>query len=119
MGFSQEFAEVYAALEKIPGLQRRDWELNQSGVDRGMEAVLIQRTTGEVATYALVHLRVSAMPELRAASGPLIGPDGETEYLLSWAETQKPKPSSLLNVVRRTTDGNDGRRLVALAVLKY
>src|SRR5438876_1091554 len=107
MGFSQEFGRVFERLEKIPGLQRKEWELNQSGVDRGMEAVLIQRTTREIATYALVQLRFSAMSELRAACSTRIASDSMAEHVVAWAETQKPRPSMLLNVITSAAEASD------------
>src|ERR1041385_1579633 len=119
MEFNQEFGRVFERLEKIPALQRKDWELNQSGVDRGLEAVLIQRSPREIATYALVQLRLAAMPELRTACRIRATSDGTPQHLLDWAETQKPKPSMLMKVIASATDATDDRRVAAVSVLKY
>jgi hypothetical protein len=35
------FPRWFKTLERYPGLQRKDWEANQSGTDRGIESVLI------------------------------------------------------------------------------
>ncbi len=112
------FKNLFEALENMPGLQRKDWERNQSGTDRGLESVLIQRTTRELATYALVQLRISVMPELLGIQGPL--PDEtKTDELLSWARTQGPGGTMMIKVATTTPDSEDPRRIAALAVLKY
>ncbi len=115
---SATFGQLFEILEKIPGLQRKDWERNQSGADRGLESVLIQRTTREVATYALVQLRLVAMQELLANDDP-IPDETQTAELLSWARSQGPGGSMMMKVVTNTTDPSDRRRIGALAVLRY
>ena len=55
-----DFERLFATLTKVSGLQRRDWEHNQSGTDREIEAVLIQRSPRELATYALARIRITA-----------------------------------------------------------
>ncbi len=112
------FRQLFEVLEKIPGLQRTDWEHNQSGADRGLESVLIQRTTREVATYALVQLRFVTMPELLANDNP-IRDETQTAELLSWARSQGPGGSMMMKVVTNTTAPSDRRRIGALAVLRY
>ncbi len=112
------YRSMFEALEKIPGLQRKDWELNQTGADRGLEAVLIQRTTREVATYALVQLRIAVMPELLAGIQSAMN-EAAADDLLSWAKSQGPGGSMMIKVITGTTDMNDRRRIAALSVIKY
>jgi endonuclease III-like uncharacterized protein len=112
------FYNLFEKLENISGLQRKDWEHNQSGTDRGLESVLIQRTTREVATYALVQLRFAAMPELSAMDN-LLPSETKTSELLSWAKSQGPGGSMMIKVATSTPDTEDRRRIAALAVLKY
>jgi hypothetical protein len=61
-----DFARLFVSLERCPGLQCKEWALNKSGADPGIESVLIQRRTRELVTYALVRLRLDAMPDLFA-----------------------------------------------------
>ena len=116
MTFNFTFRQLFEVLEKMPGLQRKEWERNQSGADRGLESVLIQRTTREVATYALVQLRFAAMSELLIN---LVPDETKAAELLSWARSQGPGGSMMIKVVTGTADTSDRRRIAALAVLKY
>lgn len=112
------FKNLIETLENIPGLQKKDWKHNQSGLDRGLESVLIQRTTRELATYALVQLRTSVMPELLGIQDHFLD-ENKTNELLSWAETQGPGGAMMRRVATATSDNDDPRRIAALAVLKY
>ena len=118
MALNFTFKNLINALENIPGLQRKDWEHNQSGMDRGLESVLIQRTTRELATYALVQLRTAVMPELLGIQDYFLD-ETNTNKLLSWAGTQGPGGTMMRRVVTATADSDDPRRIAALAVLKY
>jgi len=110
------FSELIAALAHFPGLQTKEYERNQSGIDRGLESVLIQRTNRELATYALVRLRIAAMPELASNfSMPIEGEAG----LLAWAGSQGAGGAMLRTAIRLATADNDVRRHAALAALKY
>jgi len=108
-------------LESFPGLQRKDWELNQSGADRGMEAVLIQRAPRELATYALCRLRLAAMPELLESCCEPAPGTPETQALLEWARSQGAGGTALVNLITQQLE--NARRTeatqAALASLKY
>lgn len=109
------------ALEQFPGLQRKEWELNQSGADRGMEAVLIQRSRRELATYTLCRLRLAAMPDLAEACRGARRASHGMPALLEWARTQGAGGSALANLVEeRSGEEARGEELfAALASLKY
>jgi endonuclease III len=119
-GVPFDFAQLFTALVRVPGLQRRDWERNQSGVDRGIEAVLIQRSPRELATYALVRLRLACMPHLegllRESSCSAVDADG----LSSWAIEQGGAAKTLARTA--SDEGKpmgDYRCAAACAVLRY
>lgn len=112
---------LFAALQRFPGLQRKECEYNQSGADRGMEAVLIQRSTRELATYALVRLRLEAMPELRTTSSDADWTPSEVQGLLCWAQTQGAGGTMLAKTVteEREQPTLNCRVLAALATLRF
>lgn len=118
---SLDLVKLFAALERFPGLQRKEWQLYQTGVDRGLEAVLIQRCTRELATYALVLLRLEVMPELCAVCNTVDQPLSEMQSLLRWARTQGAGGSILANVVEREGSYTPPSRrvLAALASLRF
>ncbi len=118
MTFNFTFRNLFESLEGVPGLQRKDWELNQSGVDRGMESVLIQRTAREVATYALVQLRFAAMPELVSAAGG-VADEKDGDGLIEWARSQGPGGSMMIKTAVGSAATNDRSRVAAMSVLKY
>ena len=113
--------ELIHTLERIPGLQRKDWENNQTGVDRGLEAVLIQRGNRELATYTLVRMRFAAMPDLHASCAAENWSPVDVRRLVTWARTQKGGGPHLTNVVDRAgaRDTTDLSLLAALASLRY
>ena len=115
------FVKLFEALEGFRGLQRKEWELNQTGADRGMEAVLIQRSSREVATYALTRLRLESMPELLTQYGNTKLSLPEVQQLCEWGTTQGAGGSMLSEVVRRELNhpAQSSRMLAALASLKY
>jgi hypothetical protein len=74
--------QFFAALQQFRGLQRKEWELNQTGADRGIEAVLIQRCTRELATFALACLWLAAMPALKTESDQFMWSPQEVQHLV-------------------------------------
>lgn len=103
----------FKRLQAIPGLQNSQWELNQSGVDRGMEAILIQRCMREIATYALARLRLACMPEL-AGKGK-----ADMDELIRWARTQGGGCSSMVKAVEMEENPRTPRAIAAAASLRY
>ena len=114
-----DFERLFATLTKVSGLQRRDWEHNQSGTDRGIEAVLIQRSPRELATYALIRIRITAMPELREAARTIGGVSDAAADLRAWAVEQGAAARTLANLIpdRPATCGY--LLAAALATLRY
>lgn len=113
-----DIPKLFAILESTPGLQRKEWERNQSGPDRGMEAVLIQRAPREVATHALTRIRLAAMPELRAHS-EAIRTDGNIVRLTTWARTQGAGGTMLANLIERKKTERTDAVHAAIARLAY
>ena len=115
--------QLFKAIERFPGLQMKHWEFNQSGVDRGMEAVLIQRAPREIATYALVRLRFAAMPELlvtcRSARTCKADEDRTPHALAKWGRTAGRGGTSLARILDTDIDITTPSSLAALAVLTY
>ncbi len=105
----------FKRLQAIPRLQNSQWELNQSGVDRGMEAILIQRCTREIATYALARLRLACMPDLRG--------DGQDQpdldELIRWAKTQRGGCNTMMKAIKMEGDHRTPRAIAAAASLRY
>lgn len=113
-------SKLFRVLDTIPGLQRKDWERNQSGTDRAMEAVLIQRAPREVATYALVRLRIAAMPDLATTVAAETWPLGEVQQLTAWARSQGHGGAMLAKVAAEKLDRHRScRARAALASLRY
>ena len=112
---------LFAALERCPGLQRKEWERHQAGIDRGMEAVLIQRAPRELATYALLRVRLQAMPGLWHACSQTAWPPPTLQPLMAWGRTQGMGGAALANVL--ATEGQhpipSHRGLAALASLAF
>ena len=115
------FPHVFQAIEGFPGLQQKHWELNQSGIDRGMEAVLIQRAPRETATYALVRLRFAAMPELLVScrSDHDGKADEDTHALAEWGRTAGRGGTVLAGIIDAATGTVTLGSLAANAVLTY
>ena len=53
------FDQFYDEMAADKTLQRDEWWLNQSGLDRALESMLIQQCLREVATAALYILKLS------------------------------------------------------------
>jgi len=115
------FPHIFQAIEGFPGLQQKHWELNQSGVDRGMEAVLIQRAPREIATYALVRLRFAAMPELLVTcrSDNDTKTDEDMHALAEWGRTSGQGGTALARIITAATGITTPGSLAADAVLTY
>jgi len=113
-----DFRKLFEALEKTEGLQRKDWELNQSGPDRGMESVLIQRTRREVATYALIRLRLESIPGLLNRCAEEFS-EKECENLLKWGRSQGGGGSMMAKKVEDSVTREYAGRIAALASLRY
>lgn len=116
-----DIQKLFGALEHFPGLQRKEWELNQSGKDRGMEAALIQRSPREVATYALVRLRLGAMPDLRQRCRRKQWSKREVRGLTKWGRTQGAGGTMLSKAIEEEWDGNcpNDKVMAALTSLQY
>jgi len=113
-------SKLFDVLAVIPGLQRKDWERNQSGADRAMEAVLIQQASREVATYTLVRLRLAAMPDLAMKVASEKWLLDEMGALTTWAQTQGSGGTMLTRIVAEETDRPlSNRALAALASVRY
>ena len=110
----------FKRVQSVSGLQNHQWEHNQSGVDRGMEAILIQRCTREIATYALARLRLACMPDLaHAAQSDGAIDQSELSELVSWAVTQSGGCSSMMKVMETEDPSGWLRGLAAAASLRY
>lgn len=120
--FTFDLPVLFRTLEDIPGLQNKEWERNQSGADRGMEAVLIQRAPRELATYALTRLKLVATPDLLSRCqnhwATVGAANGGLEELRHWGQTQGPGGSMLANVMGEERGASD-RACAALASLCY
>lgn len=118
------FKTLFRTMEKQAGgrLQRMEWELNQSGVDRGLEAALIQGGQRELATYSLVRLRLACMPVLRDSCADECCDPAELDGIAAWAGTLKGKrkagTTTLRNVIERNGSRTD-QRTAAWATLRY
>lgn len=108
-----DFLELFKRMQAIPGLQNSRWEQNQSGVDRGMEAILIQRCTREIATYALARLRLACMPELASEW------KADVDELIRWARTQGGGCSTMVKAIEMEGDHRTPRAIAATASLRY
>ena len=111
-----DFARLFAALKHVPNLQRRDWEQNQTGIDRGIEAALIQRSPRELATYALSRLRLACMPHLQDYVQDL----SVDEDLVAWGLHLGGAAKSLARMMCEPGSPAEGcAALTAAAVLRY
>ncbi len=105
--------KLFKRLQEIPGLQGGWWEMNQSGVDRGMEAILIQRCTREIATYALARLRLACMPELAGRW------EADIAEVIRWARTQGGGCSTMVKAIEMEGNRRTPRAIAAAASLRY
>lgn len=114
-----DFDRLFSALTRVRGLQRKDWQHNQSGTDRGIEAVLIQRSPRELATYALARIRITAMPELRQAASTIGDISAAVADLRAWAVEQGGAAQTLANLIPHRPATCDYLLAAALATLRY
>lgn len=112
-------ARLFAALAQVPNLQRRDWERNQSGTDRGLEAVLIQRSPRELATFALARLRIASITELREVCQRNFCDPAEAAQLSTWGLNQGGAVKTLANMVKLVSTVTNDKFVSALATLRY
>jgi len=118
--FNAQFSRLFESLERFPNLQRKDWEANQSGADRGIESVLIQQATREVATYALVRLKLAVISGLRGQCVVQEPTSLEKSELLKWAKGQGPGVTMLAKVLDQDESTADlGSLRAAQASLRY
>lgn len=111
---------LFERLRAIPGLQDSRWDLNQGGVDRGLEAVLIQGCTREMATYALVLLRLACMPDLVTRDYAVVADENELQALLAWAKAQKSGGcTTLAKLLTKEKSLASSRAIAAAASLRY
>ena len=85
--------ELYSALGDDSRLQR-DWERNQPRVDRAFEAPLIARTPREVATAALLAIKLCFEPAARACLHPEVDPT-----LIEFGRSQGAGGARLANII--------------------
>lgn len=107
----QSIVDLYLALKQDPRLQK-NWEANQPRVDRALESPLIARTPREVATAALLVMKIRCEPA--AATCPVDPPGGD---LIAFARTQGPGGSRLAKVIEAAKD--DLAVVAASAALMY
>ena len=92
-----EIVELYRQLRRDGRLQQ-DWERNQPRRDRALESVLIARCSREVATAALLSIKLRFEP---AAGEPaLLRPEFPSD-LLEWGKGQGAGASRLVGLVAR------------------
>lgn len=87
--------ELYSALRNDPRLQK-DWEQNQPRVDRAFEAPLIARTPREVATSALLVVKLSFEP----AASAYLRPEVDLA-LVEFGRSQGAGGARLANIIQR------------------
>lgn len=104
---------LFSALRDDPRLQR-DWERNQPRVDRALESPLIAMTPREVATAALLAMKLRFQPEAR----DLIERDAEPE-LLEFGRSQGSGGSRLAKLLMEQKGPDDFARPAAIACLRY
>jgi endonuclease III len=107
----QSIVDLYLALKQDPRLQK-NWEANQPRIDRALESPLIARTPREVATAALLVMKIRCEPA--AATCPAAPPDAD---LIAFARTQGPGGSRLANAIEAAQD--DLAVAAATATLMY
>ncbi len=94
----QSIVGLYSALKQDTRLQK-NWEMNQSRIDRALESPLIARTPREVATAALLVMKIRCEPAV--APCQVAPPD---DGLIAFGRTQGPGGSRLANVIQAAPD---------------
>jgi hypothetical protein len=105
--------DLYRALAADPRLQK-DWEANQPRVDRAFEAPLIARTPREVATAALLWIKLRFEPTAAEFNDVLLD-----EQLLVFARSQGPGGARLANVITNHTTASRTARAAAIHALAF
>jgi hypothetical protein len=113
---SRRIVELYEALREDERLQK-DWEQNQPREDRCLEAPLIVMTPREIATAALIWLKVQFEPGIQNLDKP--DPD---ESLMKWAQVHRKdlcKGGPRLVKVIKNAEASQQEKWAALASLAY
>jgi len=105
--------DLYLAMKNDSGLQK-NWEKNQPRIDRAFESPLIARTPREVATAALLVIKLKYEPA--AADFTQVTPD---DNLISFAKTQGMGGKRLANVIEGKTRGDDIAKVAAIHSLRF
>ena len=105
--------DLYVALRDDPRLQK-NWERNQPRIDRTLESPLIARTSREVATAALLAIKLRFVPE--AAAFLAVQPDAG---LVTFARTQGSGGTRLANVLEGKRDADDTAKAAAFHTLAF
>ena len=108
-----DIVELYGCLSRDTRLQKT-WERNQPRVDRSLEAPLIVRTPREVATAALLVVKLRFEPQ--AHTHLLATRDAD---LIAFARSQKPGGSRLANLLEGTQADGIARSTAIHSLLFY
>jgi hypothetical protein len=106
-------ATLYMLMKSDPRLQK-DWERNQPRTDRAFESPLIARTPREVATAALLAIKLTFEPQ----AAPFLAYQAEPD-LLDFAESQGPGGKRLANILTAKTQADAIARAAAFRTLQF
>jgi len=105
--------ELYQALEQDDRLQK-NWERNQPRVDRALESPLIARTPREVATAALLVMKLKCEPAAEVFIDTNIDED-----LIAFARSQGTDGTRLANVIEGKKDADRIAVVAAICSLRF
>lgn len=108
-----DIIELYQALEQDDRLQK-NWERNQPRVDRALESPLIARTPREVATAALLVMKLKSEPDAEVFIDANID-----EGLITFARSQGAGGARLANVIEGKKEADRIAVVAAVCSLRF